>query len=169
MRIHSSLLLAGLLLALAAPVVAQHAVTTVAGGGSTNVSAKLASVGSPAGLAIDKAGNIYIADSALNRVYKVTPAGVLTIVAGNGGSNFTGTAGPALSTQLGSPQGVAIDPTTGNIYISLPPSNGEIVKVDVKTGALSIVYPYVGGTTPSTGSLPMPLAICLSRRRRTAM
>jgi sugar lactone lactonase YvrE len=151
MRIHSSLLLAGLLLAFAAPVVAQHTVTTVAGGGSTNVSAKLVSVGSPAGLAIDKAGNIYIADSALNRVYKVTPAGVLTIVAGNGGSNFSGTAGPALSTQLGSPQGVAIDPTTNNIYISLPPGNGEIEEVDVKTGVMSTVYPYYGWNSAING------------------
>ena len=144
MRIHSSIMVTGLLLALAGPLVAQHAVTTVAGGGSTNVSAHLASVGSPAGLAIDKAGDIYIADSELNRVYKVTKAGVLTIVAGNGGSNFSGTPGPALSTQMGSPQGVAIDPVTGNLYISLPPGNGEVLGVDATTGVMSPVFPFYG-------------------------
>src|SRR5262249_43077503 len=61
-----------------------------------------------AGVAIDAAGNLYIADGLGNRVRKVSN-GVITTVAGNGKPEFSGDGGPATSAALNGPQGVALD------------------------------------------------------------
>jgi sugar lactone lactonase YvrE len=71
----------------------------------------------PSGLAVDAAGNLFIADNNNNRVRKVTPAGVISTVAGNGTAGFSGDGGPATSAQLKSPSGVAVD-TAGNLFIA---------------------------------------------------
>ena len=84
------------------------------GDGGPATSAQLSS---PGGLAIDAAGNVYISDSGNRRIRKVTPSGVITTVAGNGGFAFGGDGGPATSAQLSYPRGLAID-SVGNLYIS---------------------------------------------------
>lgn len=68
-------------------------------------------------MAIDASGNIYIADYGNSRVRKVSPAGVITTVAGNGAPGFSGDGGPATSARLGGPDGLAID-SAGNLFIS---------------------------------------------------
>src|SRR5204862_4625542 len=68
----------------------------------------------PAAVAVDSAGNLYIADFDDNRVRKVS-GGVITTVAG--GSSSFGDNGPATSAGLVSPQGVAVD-SAGNLYIA---------------------------------------------------
>ena len=65
---------------------------------------------------MDSAGNLYIADTGNNRIRKVSN-GVITTVAGNGTSGFSGDNGPATSAQLDSPYGVAVD-SAGNLYIA---------------------------------------------------
>lgn len=82
------------------------------GGPATN-----ALLNSPQGLAVDAAGNVYIADSGNNRVRKVSPSGVITTVAGNGSPGLSGDTGPATSAQLHLPSGVAVD-SSGNLYIA---------------------------------------------------
>jgi hypothetical protein len=72
----------------------------------------------PMGLAVDSAGNLYIADSHNNRVRKVTPTGIITTVAGTGVNGTSGDGGPATRAQLRSPAGVAVD-GDGNLYILL--------------------------------------------------
>ena len=139
MRIKVHFILAGLL-GFALPGLAQHAVTTVAGGGATNVPAKSASIGTPLGMAFDKAGSLYIADSFTSRILKVSAAGTLTVVAGNGGSNYLGGGEAALASQLGAPSSVAVD-SSGNIFIVDPPGTGELLEVNAKTGILSSAYP----------------------------
>jgi uncharacterized repeat protein (TIGR01451 family) len=71
---------------------------------------------SPFGIAVDTAGNLYIADYMNNRVRKVTPDRVISTVAGNGIFGFAGDGGPATSAQLRSPTSVAVD-AAGNLYI----------------------------------------------------
>jgi sugar lactone lactonase YvrE len=71
----------------------------------------------PMGLAIDGASNLYIADTGNSRVRKVSPDGIITTVAGNGTSGYSGDGGPATSAQLRGPAGLAVDPS-GNLYIA---------------------------------------------------
>lgn len=69
------------------------------------------------GMRFDAAGNLYIADSAANVIRKMTPAGVVTTVAGNGVAGFSGDGGPATAASLDGPGGMAMD-AAGNLYIA---------------------------------------------------
>jgi hypothetical protein len=71
---------------------------------------------SPWGIATDASGNVYIADEANERIEKVTPSGVLSIIAGNG-LRGAATPGPATASALAQPYGVAVD-SAGNVYIA---------------------------------------------------
>lgn len=72
---------------------------------------------SPAGIAVDSAGNLYIADTGNSRVRKVSTNGVITTYAGGGSpSNTLGDGGPATSAVLSKPEGLAVD-SGGNLYI----------------------------------------------------
>ena len=71
----------------------------------------------PFGVAVDGFSNLYIADAGNSRVRKVAPDGVITTVAGNGSSGYSGDGGPATSAQLRAPAGVAVD-ASGNLYIA---------------------------------------------------
>jgi sugar lactone lactonase YvrE len=111
-----ALLLTGWLL----PAVAQQDVmTTAIGGGPNNIPATNADIYSPNGLALDAAGNYYIAAYNANRVYKVGTSGILTLVAGNGiaGESGDGVSGGAANAELRGPVGVAVD-ASGNVYIA---------------------------------------------------
>src|SRR5580704_15662499 len=106
-----------------------------------------------AGLAVDKAGNLYIADTGDMRVRKVDAAtGIITTVAGNSTSlglgGFSGDGGPATSAALNSPDGVAID-SAGNIYIA-DNGNQRIRKVDT-TGKISTFAGIGFVTSEDTG------------------
>ncbi len=71
----------------------------------------------PADIAVDKNGNVYIADMYNNVIRKVNTAGIISTVAGNGTPNYRGDNGPATTAWLNYPSGVAVD-TAGNIYIA---------------------------------------------------
>lgn len=71
----------------------------------------------PYGLALDAAGNLYVADLGNHRVRKISPDGIITTVAGAGGKGSRGDGGPAAEAQLMSPRNVALD-AAGNLYIS---------------------------------------------------
>ena len=123
-------------------------IATVAGDGISGYStdgipATGAHLSQPEGVALDAAGNLYIADSgASNRIRKVTPDGTISTLAGNGTAGYSGDGGPAVSAQLNDPEGVALD-AAGNLYIA-DSANGCIRKV-TPDGAISTV---VGNGTP---------------------
>ncbi|MCK5205649.1 MAG: hypothetical protein KAR15_17330, partial [Desulfobacterales bacterium] len=77
------------------------------------------------GMHIDNQGNIYAAVST-HKVLKMDPAGVLTVVAGNGTSGSEGDGGPAVQAQLNNPKDVYLD-DEGNLYIA---ESGRVRKVD---------------------------------------
>ena len=70
----------------------------------------------PSAIAADRVGNLYIADSGDNRIWKLA-AGVMTAVAGNGVRGFSGDGGPAIAANLNRPTGVAVD-SAGILYIA---------------------------------------------------
>ncbi len=95
---------------------------TVAGNGDPGFGgdggpAREARLSYPTGLAMDSAGNLYIADEQNNRIRKVSPDGMIQTVAGNGEGKFAGDGGPAPAASLGLPDGVAVD-AAGNLYIA---------------------------------------------------
>jgi len=96
-------------------------ITTVAGTGLTgytgdNGAATSATLNTPWGLAVDAAGNLYIADSGNSAIRKVS-GGVITTIAGTGTAGFSGDNGPAASATLRGPGGIALD-ASGNLYIA---------------------------------------------------
>src|SRR6185369_7915861 len=97
-------------------------ITTVAGGGAVGVvgdngPATSAYLDSPRSVAVDVNGNLYIADAYGDRIRMVTPAGIITTVAGSGVAGFGGDNGLATSANLNSPNGVALD-GSGDLYIA---------------------------------------------------
>jgi len=84
------------------------------GDGGPATAAKLTQL---SGIAVDNAGNLYIADPSCSVIRKVTPQGIISTYAGNGNPGYSGDGGPAIKAefQIGSPQGVAVD-NAGNVY-----------------------------------------------------
>jgi uncharacterized protein (TIGR03437 family) len=96
-------------------------ITTVAGNGTFGYSgdggpATSAQLKSAYGVAVDKAGNLYIADYL--RLRKVSPGGTITTIAGNGVYGQSGNGGPATGAGLAGPGDVAVD-GAGNVYTSV--------------------------------------------------
>ncbi len=105
-------------------LVSNNTIQTVAGNAQPDYTgdggpATVASLNNPEGLALDAAGNIYIADTSNHRIRKVTVAtGIITTVAGSSiTGGFSGDGGPATKAKLNNPKGVAVD-AAGNIYIA---------------------------------------------------
>lgn len=89
----------------------------VSASGPDNVPARQSSVASPQAVALDSAGNLYIAERNGNAIRMVTPAGIITTVAGNHSQGFSGDGGPATSALLSHPDAVAVD-NAGVLYIA---------------------------------------------------
>jgi uncharacterized protein (TIGR03437 family) len=96
-------------------------ITTVAGNGQTTYSgiggnAAQAGIGSATGVAVDPTGNIYISSTKTYFLFKVSPAGTLSIAAGVGGCGYLGDGGPGTTAAVCQPLSLASD-TNGNIFI----------------------------------------------------
>ena len=127
-------------------------ITTMAGTGESGFSgdggpAVQAQLAIPTGVAVDGAGNLFIADTGNYRIRKVNSAGTITTVAGSGetgafGGGFSGDGGPATEALLGGTTGVAVD-GAGNLFIA-DWSNNRIRKVD-SAGVISTVAGGGGG------------------------
>ena len=134
-------------------------ITTVAGTGEDGYSgdgraATEAQLHFPDGLALDGAGNLYIADTVNGRVRRVDgQTGVITTVAGTGEWGYSGDGGPATEAELNGPVSLAID-ATGNLYIA-DTVNRRVRRVDGQTGVITTVagtgeWGYSGDGGPAT-------------------
>ncbi|MBZ5607930.1 MAG: hypothetical protein LAP38_06730 [Acidobacteriia bacterium] len=121
---------------------AAGAAATVAGSGEAryfggdNGSAKAARLHAPSGIAVDDLGNWYVADTANHRVRKITPAGVISTIAGTGDPGAKGDNGPAALAQLNAPRSVAVD-SLRNVYVA-DTGNNEVRRI-TPGGAISTV------------------------------
>ena len=118
----------------------------------------------PHGVALDGAGNLYIADTGNNRIRKVDASGTITTAAGTGPHGFSGDGGPATSAQLFEPHGVALD-GAGNLYIA-DTGNNRIRKVDasgtITTAAGTGPHGFSGDDGPATSAqLNLPAGVAL--------
>jgi DNA-binding beta-propeller fold protein YncE len=151
-------------------VIATGVVTTFTG--SPRVRGRADGTGSAAtfnhtkGVVHDSAGNVYVADGFNNTIRKVTPAGVVTTLAGSptgAAGNADGT-GPAATFSL--PMGLAIDSSGTNLYVAALSGN-NIRKIVIATGAVTTLAGSTAGTagnadgtgTAATFSGPKGLAI----------
>jgi hypothetical protein len=125
-------------------------ITTVAGGGPGGYDniATHANLSSPRGVALDAAGNLYIADQEHNTIRKVDTNGMISTVAGTGNGGFGGDGGPATGASLQFPFGVAVD-RSGNLFIA-DLFNHRIRKVD--TNGIITTVAGSGPTGPSGGA-----------------
>ena len=139
-------------------------ITTVAGNGTRGVSgdggpATSASLTLPQGLAVDGSGNLYISGFRYHGIRKVDTSGIISTVAGTGATGsrsggFSGDGGPATSSSLNSPDGLAVD-GKGNLYIA-DRANDRIRRVDAATGVITTVAG--NGPRASSATAGSPLA-----------
>jgi len=124
-------------------------VTTFAGSGtagSGNGTGTSASFNGPNGVALDSAGNVYIADALNHRIRKITPAGVVTTLAGStaGVTNATGT-----NARFNSPNGIAVA-SDGNVYVA--EFSSHLIRRVTPTGVVTTFAGNVGAYADGTGT-----------------
>jgi len=112
-----NLALAFVLLLAPQALIAQYAISTVAGGGPNGLAALNSSIGYPGSIAFDSGGNTYIADSFSSRIFEIDTLGNLTVVAGNGTTGYSGDGGQATSAALNKPEGIFVD-GSDNIFVA---------------------------------------------------
>jgi len=116
-------------------------ITTIAGNGTMGYSgdggqATAAELSDPTLIAFDAIGNLYIADRLNNLIRKVTTAGIISTIAGNGTLGYSGDGGQATLAALNAPTGIALD-VFGNFYIA-DDQNSRIRKVNT-AGIISTI------------------------------
>jgi sugar lactone lactonase YvrE len=152
--------------------IAGTTITTVAGNGiegfaGDGAAAIAARLDEPGGVAVDAAGNLYIGDTNNQRVRMVSAAtGSIATVAGSGMKSYSGD-GPALTTALASPSGVAVD-SAGNVYFADADNDRirEISGGNITTVAGIDVQGYSGDTGSAADAvLDTPRAVLWAARR----
>lgn len=129
-------------------VLASGAVATVAGAttaGFEDGSGAAVRFSGPLGLAVDSGGNLYVADTANHVVRKITPAGLVSTIAGRAGTGGFAD-GPVGVSRLKSPRGVAID-AAGNLYVA--DTGNQLIR---KRDADGQLYTFAG-QLETTGSV----------------
>ncbi len=97
----------------------------------------------PQGVAVDRWGGVYIADTRNHSIRRVYPdpdnpgRNLIDTIAGDGNPGYSGDGGPAVSARLNHPQGIAVDPS-GNVYIA-DRDNHSIRKIERRPGTITTI------------------------------
>jgi sugar lactone lactonase YvrE len=128
----------------------QSIVSTLAGSGNASF---LNGVGSnasfkyPSGVAVDKSGNVYVADSGNNRIRKITANGTVTTLAGSGTAGFAD--GTGVNASFNFPGGVAVD-ASGNVYVA-DNGNNRIRKITANGTVTTLAGSGTAGSADGVG------------------
>jgi hypothetical protein len=144
-------------------------ITTFAGTGTPGfsndgVSATTAQLSLPSGVAVDKSGNVYIADTNNHRIREVSN-GIITTIAGDGEEFYVGDGAPATAAALDSPTAVAVD-GAGNVYIAdrlnqrIREISGGIITTLAGTSTTGFAGDFAGdGAAPTAAALSKPSGV----------
>jgi uncharacterized protein (TIGR03437 family) len=130
-------------------------ITTVAGNGDTTFGgeggpAASASLSGPRGVAVDRAGNLYIADTGHNRILKVSTGGTIITIAGNGTCCYSGDGGSAPGAQLNMPRGLWVD-AGGSVYVA--DSGNQAIRMLQQISAARLIGAVTNAATNQTGAV----------------
>jgi sugar lactone lactonase YvrE len=135
-------------------VTSSGVVTTLAGtaglSGSADGTGAAARFNLPSGVAVDVAGNVFVADSYNNTIRKVTPSGVVTTLAGTAG--LSGSAdGTGAAARFSGPSGAAVD-VAGNVFVA--DTSNDIIRKITPSGVVTTLAGTAGlsGTADGTGA-----------------
>ena len=151
-------------------IAANGIISTVAGTGTAGFSggtpATTAQLNGPFGLALDSAGNLYIADTNNNCIRKLSAGGAISVAAGSTSLGFLGDGGPALNAWFNHPEGIAVD-AAGNLYIA-DTFNNRIREVTTDGNIATVVGSgseiYAGDNNPArSAGLGLPPDVAVDR------
>ena len=128
-------------------------VSTFAGSGTfgfADGTGTAAQFNGPFDVDVDAVGNVYVADTYNYRIRKITPAGVVTTLAGN--ANYGYADGDGAAAKFNQPKGVAVDPA-GNVYVT-DENNTRIRKI-TPTGTVTTFAGSTGGSTDGDVSVAL--------------
>lgn len=144
-------------------------ITTVAGNGVNAFSgdgglATNASFSDVTSVVVDTAGNLYISDPDNRRIRKVTPAGIVSTIAGVGVEGFSGDGGPAVSAMIGRPEALALD-AFGNLYFA-DSTQQRVRRISTNGTITTVAGNGIGGFAGDGGpavnaSLDFPIGIAI--------
>ena len=147
----------------ASGIISTYAGTGSASYGGDGGPATLAQLNYPGGIKMDSLGNMYIADGYNSLIRKISPAGIITSIGGNGSTGFSGDGGPATLASINIPIALCLD-NVGNIYFS-DGSDSRVRKIST-TGLISTITGtgtsgYSGDGGPATAAeVNFPDGLC---------
>jgi YVTN family beta-propeller protein len=126
-----------------------------------------AAIGAPYAVAQDATGNLYISDNFRHRIRKITPAGLISTVAGNGISGYNGDNIPASTAMLSYPNGLVFD-KAGNLLVA-DGGNSRIRRIDTAGNITTVVGNGVFGYSGDGGlavqaEMTQPFSLILDRK-----